>query len=35
VLPTGYAGEARVIADRRILLPGYRLASVLERVIGK
>jgi hypothetical protein len=35
VLPTGYAGKARVVADRRILLAGYRLASVLERVLGK
>jgi hypothetical protein len=32
VLPSGYAGIAKRIADRRIVLAGYRLATVLERI---
>jgi S1/P1 Nuclease len=31
VLPAGYVVSARRIADRRIILPGYRLADILMR----
>src|SRR5262245_35316427 len=34
VVPTGYAKIAGRIGDRRIILAGYRLASVLERISG-
>ena len=30
VLPTGYAAIARKIADRRMMLAGYRLAELLQ-----
>jgi hypothetical protein len=32
VLPVGYAAMARKIADRRMALAGYRLATFLERM---
>ena len=32
VLPTGYAAIARKIADRRMMLAGYRLADLLQRI---
>lgn len=32
VLPTGYAAVARKIADRRMILTGYRLADLLQRI---
>ena len=32
VLPNGYLKMARQIADRRMMLAGYRLASLLERI---
>jgi hypothetical protein len=32
VLPTGYAVSASRIADRRVILAGYRLADLLTRV---
>ena len=35
VLPNGYAGIARKIADRRMMLAGYRLADVLQRISAK
>ena len=31
VLPTGYAQNARLIADRMMILSGYRLADLLQR----
>jgi hypothetical protein len=34
VLPAGYVVSASRIADRRIMLAGYRLADVLTRVLG-
>jgi hypothetical protein len=34
VLPVGYVVSASRIADRRIILAGYRLADVLTRVVG-
>jgi hypothetical protein len=34
VLPIGYARVAGVIADRRIMLSGYRLADLLKRIFG-
>ena len=34
VLPAGYVVSARRIADRRIILAGYRLADLLTRVVG-
>jgi hypothetical protein len=34
VLPAGYIGSASRIADRRIVLAGYRLADLLMRVVG-
>lgn len=34
ILPTGYARIAGQIADRRIMLAGYRLADLLKRVLG-
>ena len=34
VLPVGYVAIARRIADRRMILAGYRLADVLARVAG-
>jgi hypothetical protein len=34
VLPAGYVISASRIADRRIILVGYRLADVLTRVVG-
>jgi hypothetical protein len=34
VLPVGYVVSAGRIADRRIMLAGYRLADVLTRVLG-
>jgi hypothetical protein len=35
VLPTGYVSSAKRIADRRMILAGYRLADLLTRVIVK
>jgi len=32
VLPDGYARVARKIADRRMILSGYRLADLLQRI---
>ena len=32
VLPKGYARIAAQIADRRIILAGYRLADLLKRI---
>jgi hypothetical protein len=32
VLPTGYVRIARKIADRRMMLAGYRLADLLQRI---
>jgi len=32
VLPAGYVSIAKRIADRRIILAGYRLADLLTRV---
>jgi hypothetical protein len=34
VLPVGYVVSARRIADRRIMLAGYRLANLLARLLG-
>ena len=34
VLPVGYVVSASRIADRRIILAGYRLADLLTRVAG-
>jgi S1/P1 Nuclease len=34
VLPAGYVVNARRIADRRVVLAGYRLVDVLQRVVG-
>jgi hypothetical protein len=34
VLPVGYVVSARQIADRRIILAGYRLAYLLTRLLG-
>jgi hypothetical protein len=34
VLPEGYVASARLIADRRIILAGHRLADVLMRVVS-
>jgi S1/P1 Nuclease len=34
VLPVGYVVSASRIADRRIILAGYRLADLLTRVVG-
>lgn len=34
VLPVGYVVSARRIADRRMILAGYRLADLLRRVVG-
>ena len=31
VLPAGYTQTARLIADRRMILSGYRLADLLHR----
>jgi hypothetical protein len=33
VLPAGYVVSASRIADRRIMLAGYRLANLLRRVV--
>jgi hypothetical protein len=35
VLPEGFVFSARRIADRRIILVGYRLADLLTRLLGK
>ena len=35
VLPTGYAAIARKIADRRMMLAGYRLADLLQQISSK
>jgi len=35
VLPNGYANIARKIADRRMMLAGYRLAALLQRISAK
>ena len=32
VLPTGYAGIARKIEDRRMMVAGYRLADLLQQI---
>ena len=34
VLPVGYVVSARRIADRRMVLAGYRLADLLTRILG-
>jgi hypothetical protein len=34
VLPMGYVVSASRIADRRMVLVGYRLADLLMRVVG-
>jgi hypothetical protein len=34
VLPVGYVVMASRIADRRMILLGYRLANLLTRVVG-
>jgi hypothetical protein len=34
VLPTGYVVNASRIADRRMILVGYRLAELLVRLLG-
>jgi hypothetical protein len=34
VLPAGYVVSASRIADRRMILAGYRLADLLRRVVG-
>jgi hypothetical protein len=34
MLPAGYVVSASRIADRRIMLAGYRLADLLTRVVG-
>jgi hypothetical protein len=34
VLPVGYDVSASRIADRRIILAGYRLADLLTRLLG-
>jgi hypothetical protein len=34
VLPTGYVVNASRIADRRMILAGYRLAGLLMRLLG-
>src|SRR5215475_4349417 len=34
VLPVGYVVSASRIADRRVILAGYRLADLLTRVVG-
>jgi len=34
VLPAGYARAARKIADRRMMLANYRLASLPARLAG-
>lgn len=33
-LPAGYVRSASRVADRRIILAGYRLADLLETVFG-
>jgi len=33
-LPVGYVINARGIADRRMILAGYRLADLLTRILG-
>jgi len=35
VLPNGYVVVARKIADRRMILAGYRLGDVLQRISAK
>jgi hypothetical protein len=35
VLPVGYVVNASRIADRRMILAGYRLADLLTRVMGR
>jgi hypothetical protein len=34
VLPGGYVVSASRIADRRMILAGYRLADLLRRLLG-
>jgi S1/P1 Nuclease len=34
VLPAGYVASASRIADRRMILAGYRLADLLTRLLG-
>ena len=34
VLPTGYVVNVSRIADRRVILSGYRLADLLRRLLG-
>jgi hypothetical protein len=34
VLPVGYVASAKRIADRRMILEGYRLVDLLTRVVG-
>jgi hypothetical protein len=35
VLPNGYARVARKITDKRMILSGYRLANLLQRISAK
>ena len=35
VLPNGYARIARKIADRRMILSGYRLSDLLQQISAK
>jgi hypothetical protein len=35
VLPVGYVVSANRIADRRMILTGYRLADLLTRLVGQ
>jgi hypothetical protein len=35
VLPEGYAKQAKAIAERRIVLAGYRLAEALKAAVDK
>jgi len=35
ILPVGYVVSASRIADRRMILAGYRLADLLTRVVGR
>jgi hypothetical protein len=34
MLPAGYVVGASRIADRRMILAGYRLADMLTRIVG-
>jgi hypothetical protein len=34
VLPDGYTKKAKAVAERRIVLAGYRLAELLKKAVG-